>query len=260
MNMAKSRIRLIVAVLMTLLFFSTQLKAQESSKKIDVIILKDGTKLKGEILSENSDTLVLSSRVLNDISILKSNIASIHYNQEKVDEQPIRKARRERKFKSDEFFAAFDIGAVSGPEGSAHLNLTLGKRFGQNLYLGIQGGYEPTIHTSPVLWQQEDLAVLAGYVRFYPFKFHPRLFLSGRVGYGFLGSDDFEQKSGGLNFSPGVGVHFKTRGPINWYLGVNQNFQNVEGRVVNFLPSDFPNEYNYDLMLNRTVFKVGIEF
>ncbi|NJL75989.1 MAG: hypothetical protein HC892_14185 [Saprospiraceae bacterium] len=94
-------------------------------------------------------------------------------------------------------------------------------------------------------------------------KWRIRPYLFSQLGYGFGVNDEFSNDitSGGVYFEPGVGIHFASRKNLRFIMSLSQHIQRGTGSIQTFdFSSNNSIEVNYNLLFNRAVFKIGMEF
>ncbi|MEE9374689.1 MAG: hypothetical protein V3V00_16660 [Saprospiraceae bacterium] len=256
-------------LLFIFLFLFGSVFSQKNRINKDILEHKDGSVYIGTIIEESDWLVLFWSEVTDTIEVNKLHLARItrdasSYNAKNA--KPTLNTRKlvtfkERSHKKAGYFVTFDIGVVTGQEVHWHSNLTLGKRVSPRFSVGVQGGKENTKVINNFDWRTDGFWVIGAYGRYYLLDTNIRPYVSGRIGYGFLNSDFFRNKKGGLGFVPSIGIHFSSRNNFRILVSVHQSIQKSSGSST-FNIDNFGNSlsYSYDTWLNRTVFKVGIEF
>lgn len=97
------------------------------------------------------------------------------------------------------------------------------------------------------------------YGRYYLTDKKHRLFAYSRLGYGIpLPVWETEKHKGGLQFQPGIGIHFASRQLTRFLITIGQNFQYTEIDITNFDVQGSPILRGHSQWYSRTILKIGI--
>ena len=203
----------------------------ETEKLVDVVYLKDGSKLIGKILKwemERGMEFQLSTGAT--ILIPKSDIKNVSQNTApKVDQAEIR--IEEPRVRTPKVYSFREKGwyhTTSGFinfsfQGGAGVHHAMGYRFNRLLGVGLGTGIE----THDFDFKRNFIPVYAEARGFLlPKKITPYYAL--KIGYGFALKDEINgtvAAKGGFHFSPEVGVRFGA-GEVSYYLGLEYKLQN----------------------------------
>jgi hypothetical protein len=234
---------LFAAVLVTFLGSGTLLAQNEDFE--NVIYLKDGGILRGEIIEMISDSAIR-------IEITGGNVFVIQMNEvDKItEEEPV----TDKYFKTSGYIN--QIGAdILTSESTTTLRFQMlnGYRFNPNFSAGIGIGYIPF---------NDPLAMIPIYLELtYNFlRANTTPFVFMRSGYNFtLHPDDemeIEDHRGGWMINPGIGIHFSRESGFQWYMNAGYNLNNAS-----FDQEGFGNEILVtDIKYKRVMFGMGFSF
>ncbi len=161
------------------------------------------------------------------------------------------------------YFGFVSIAAGgSSLDASAQFDAMAGYRLTERIALGF--GVAADIHDLTIgnSWSTFNYNPVYGYGRYYINDSNWRLFADTKLGYAFANDTDLsEGHSGGLYFQPGVGFHIATKGKFKPILSLSSLLMHTKGTSVDFSPwGATPITHNFDVWLNRIVFKVALEF
>lgn len=201
------------------------LSAQQNTE--DVIYLKDGGILRGEILEQNPDDYVI-------IEIIGGNVLVIEM--EKISEIKSENPVRQEHYKTSGYINRSGIDILAGNNNSTRFTMINGYQFSPRFSSGIGVSfvhYDDPVSLIPIF--------LDFNFRILKENSSPYLFL--RTGYSFsLHTNDqmeISDHSGGFMFNPGMGVQLDLVNGVGLYINMGYNVDNLE--------------YEYDFWANQTV-------
>ena len=242
-----------------LLFFggSAALLGQAAeSRNMAIAYYKDGSVFIGPIVDEGAYSLSMVISTGDTILIDPGQIRKLLRG---TDDIIIR--NRGRFFYTKGTFATFSLGVGGGDDNTSHLDLMIGRRLNEKVSLALGTGLHYNSFFFGNFWADSQFIPLYGYGRYYMGRRNPRFFFYGSAGYGFpAGTLFFGTFTGGVQAQAGVGVNWASRKKIRWLISLGQTFQHVRGTANSTDIFSQPVVYDYNLWLNRIIFKLGIEF
>lgn len=238
---------------------SAQKKAHHNEKAI--LFMEDGARYHGRILDRTKKTITLQIYKDNIIEIDTEDISGVldHKNALVYGEGKYHKTT------GIYFGGNFGFSAVT-KEGednaSGHFETYVGWRFGKRWALSHGWGLEANQNRIAgfSLTTEFFSAFLKG--RYYINDHRYRIFSYARAGYGFVPNDTEFQSghSGGGQFQIGGGLTFPSSKKLKFLVSLGYHVQKTDGEVA-FIDS-FGNQVNteFDLFINRIIFKGGMEF
>lgn len=200
-----------------------QTQTESDKPTVDVVMLKDGSKLKGTILSWDLDKGM-------DFKLLTG--ASIFIKQDNIDRVDHESEYAHHEWRGDRSYKFREKGWYQNSSGflnvsflgGAGIHHVMGYRFNRMLGVGLGIGIE-----SNDFQRTRNIVPVFAEVRgfFLPKKITPYYAL--KLGYGFALANQLNGTSetkGGLHFSPEIGVRFGG-GDVSYYLGVEWKLQNA---------------------------------
>lgn len=203
---------------------SAQNATDPANEVVDIVWLKDGSRLRGQIISwdrTNGMNFKLSSGA--SVFIAQSDIIKV------IHESPQEYRRGEHlprpyAFREEGWYHTTSGFLNSSIHGGAGIHHAMGYRFNRLLGIGIGTGIE----THDFDWVRNIVPVYAEARGFFlPKKITP--YYAVKIGYGIALSDQdagTTSARGGFHFSPEIGVRFGGRA-VNYYLGVEYKIQNA---------------------------------
>lgn len=220
-----------------------QVSAQ--SQKEDVIYLKDGGILRGEIIEiENNKTIKIETAGRNIFVVQMSEVERIT-----EEEVPVN-----RYYKVSGYIITSGFELFAGADETTPYFYTMnGYQFNPRIAAGVGVGYIPYRH---------PLDLLPVYLHFNVNMMEansaPFLFL--RAGYNFsIASENIhliEDHSGGWMINPGMGVQFNLRSGFRWQISVGYSVNNASFEEEEFNDTTIENDLSY----RRVVFGIGFSF
>lgn len=147
---------------------------------------------------------------------------------------------------------------------ASQAELLLGKRFNKNLNIAIGMGSEFNEARVSGFNYETQFVSFFGYGRYYLTKTQKRLFGYSRLGYGFPGEPSTEgipnNHNGGPQAFYGLGLDFASKRKMRFQLTIGHYIQKADGK--GFFLDNLGNEIetDYDIVINRLLFKLGVEF
>jgi hypothetical protein len=209
-------------------------KAQDSllqKTAVDVVWLKDGSRLSGTILKwELARGMVLKLVTGAEVNIPKEEISKVYqdipYANYSVGdpEFEIRRNERTYRFREEGLYNNFSWFLNFSENGGAGLHFAMGHRFNRLLGVGMGIGFESndffyTRNIVPLYLEARGFLV--------PKRISP--YYAVKLGYGFALENQVNgtiEATGGIHFSPEFGVRFGGR-HVNYYMGLEYKLQNA---------------------------------
>lgn len=225
------------AVFLLLLISLNQLVAQDSVATkpiVDVVWLKDGSKLSGTILkwelARGMELKLITGAIVN---IPKEEIVKV-YQDLPFSSQPSQspdfypRGPRPYAFREQGIYQTFSGFINFSDPGGAGVHYSIGHRFSRMLGVGIGAGFESndffyTRNIVPVYAEARGFLLAQRISPYYAVK----------LGYGFALEDPINgtlDAKGGIHFCPEFGVRFGGR-TVNYYLGLEYKIQNATFRT-----------------------------
>lgn len=235
--------------------------AQDSSKVEKLSIqYKDGSVFQGQVVRQESAFIMLKIITGDTIKVDRSLATKI------TSSNDISIYRRGSYHLKTGFFGytSLNIGGDAQLQATSQIELVIGRRLSERWSVGV--GYGRTFSDAWLggIWTDHIFKNLFGYGRYYLKNSRIRPYVDSKLGYGFAGGRNnpfvFDNHSGGINFQPGIGLHFASKRSFRWIIGIGQNLQFTKGVNTDQGPFSNPITANYRLWYNRTVFKIGLEF
>jgi len=235
----KFRVKLIISLFFFCLSMNgfSQVVEDMEKKIVDIVWLKDGSKLTGTILKweleRGMEFQLLTGAV---IVIPKAEINRVMQDTPYVSDD---RGRREPYFREPRVYAFKEEGWYHNTSGfinfsfmgGAGIHHAMGFRFNRLLGIGLGTGIE-THDFNNVRNIIPVYAEVRGF--FFPKKITP--YYAVKLGYGFALTDELagtSEAKGGIHFSPEMGVRFGGR-DVTYYAGLEYKIQNAT-----FTSSDF---------------------
>jgi hypothetical protein len=205
-------------------------EAEELNPVVDVVILKNGSRLSGTIIKwDLARGMQYKLMTGAEMFIPKEEIVKVYQDQafslqmlEPYDPFP----RRDRPyaFKETGFYNTFSFFLNFSSSGGAGVHYSAGHRFSRLLGVGMGSGIESndfdyTRNIVPLYVEARGFFLAEKISPYYAVK----------IGYGFALEDPLEgtiDAKGGFMFSPEIGVRFGGRA-VNYYLGLEYKLQNA---------------------------------
>ena len=218
-------LRLITGFVFFCCAFIVQAQKTVDTKILDVVYLKDGSKLTGRIIRwdlETSMDLQLATGAL--ITIPKDDIERVTQDLPVASRERYVRGPRPYLFKEEGWYHNASAFINSSVFGGAGVHYVMGYRFNRMLGVGLGTGFE-----------SHDLSATRNFVPVYaeargfflPKKITP--YYAVKVGYGFALRDELSgtvEAKGGIHFSPEVGMRFGG-GIMSFYTGIEYKLQNA---------------------------------
>ncbi|MEM1120662.1 MAG: hypothetical protein AAGJ18_09445 [Bacteroidota bacterium] len=143
---------------------------------------------------------------------------------------------------------------------SAEWDIVVGQILNKRLWLGMGAGINfnsVTLPTNRV--RAHHFIPLFVYGRYYLNDSPYRLFTYSRIGYGFpLPIWNAEEHNGGLQFQPGIGLHFTSRSALGFLITLGQNIQYTTIDIPAFDLNGDSFTRKHSQWYNRTTLKIGL--
>lgn len=231
----------------------------QTEKKDVVIHYADGSVFNGVIIDESITSLFVELITSDTVELKKLLITK------QLDGNHIIKTKKGKYHKKSGTFATFEFGATpSGDNGTAFLDLTVGKRILPNLNVGL--GISRTHFSSNFAgsWIDGDFTNIFAYGKYYLNDKNFRLFTDLKVGVGIPQRNGWNQLTTGFYAQPGFGVEIANSKKLKWSFKISQYIQNTTTtqNFNNWAPwnSQVTSEFQSNLWLNRTTLSVGLNF
>lgn len=226
-------IRYLFIALLFLLLIPVRISAQNAEEStnevLDIVWLKDGSRLSGRIISwDRKDGMDFKLSTGASVFIAQSDIIKVVHESPRQYQSDLRSPRpysfrEEGWYHTTSGFLHFSTGGFDA-KGGVGIHHAMGYRFNRLLGVGIGTGIE----THDLDWVRNIIPVYAearGF--FFPKKITPYYAL--KLGYGFAlnnRNSGTVNARGGFHFSPELGVRFGG-GAVNYYLGIEYKLQNA---------------------------------
>lgn len=213
-----------------LLIISLPLLVSAQSEKEDVVYLKDGSILRGEIIEQSAGEAIKLQMVGRNVLVI--NLDEV----EKINkEEPSGTAH----YKTSGYFNHTGMDMLPSQDGTTvRFQMVNGYQFQPKFSLGLGIAFVP---------YNDPLGLIPVFVdgRYKFREANTTPFIFGRIGYSFsiLSDEDtpwsIENHRGGLVLNPGMGIEFHTSTGFGWYLTAGLNLDNSrfeqerwDGRIV----------------------------
>lgn len=229
------------------------------AQAVDVVWLKDGSRLTGTIVRwELERGMELKLVTGANVVISKRDIRRVFQNlsytaaQENL-QQELMRTPKPYAFREQGLYQAVSGYVNTSFLGGAGMDYSIGYRFRRELGVGMGFGFESNDLTSFrnfIPW----FAEARGYLL--PKKITP--YYAVKIGYGFALKNEHafnETPHGGFYFAPELGVRFGS-GPVSFFAGAEYKIQNVT------YTTDWGPDYRFEDKVNyrRVEFRTGIVF
>ncbi len=248
------------AVFLLLLISANQVNAQDSvSTKpiVDVIWLKDGSKLSGTILkwvlARGMELKLMTGAIVN---IPKEEILKVYQDlpfssqvTQPLDFYP--RGPRPYAFREHGVYQTFSGFINFSDPGGAGVHYSIGHRFSRMLGVGIGAGFE-----SNDFWYTRNMVPLYAEARGFLLPQRITPYYALKLGYGIALSDPINgtlDAKGGILFCPEFGVRFGGR-TVSYYLGLEYKIQNATWRTTDWWggQGEFTDKVSYRRLELRT--------
>lgn len=215
------------------------------SKTEDVIYLKNGGILRGEILEiKNDNTINIETAGRNVFVVKMSDVNEI--TKEKL---PVN-----RYYKISGYINTSGIELLSGnDEGTLNFYTMNGYQFTPRFAAGIGVGYIP--YRDPL-----DLLPVYLHLNFNLIEANSSPFFFMKTGYNFsIASENvnlIEGHSGGWMINPGMGIQFNTSSGFRWQISIGYTVNNASFEEEEFNDTNIETELSY----RRAGFGIGLSF
>jgi hypothetical protein len=245
-NKSRGKTAGLIAVLI-LLCFPVLAEAQSNSDQEDVVYLKNGSILRGEIIERIDDKIIKIQTVGRNVLVISINEV------EKIDREKI---ARTTYYKTTGYFNHSGIDVLPGEDATTlRYQMVNGYQFSPKFSAGLGIGFVP--YDDPL-----DLVpvFLDGRYRFREMNTTPFIFV--RIGYSISSLSDedtqleVESHRGGLILNPGVGVELYTSDEFGWYLTAGLNIDKSRFEQVRWDGRILETDINY----RRVQFGIGLIF
>lgn len=240
--------------LVIVLFFTTQLIAQNQPINKSIIYLKNGSIYIGDIIEEEPEKIKME---------VNGAVMTIYLSEAKrvLHAEDILLYPNGKFHLLKGFYGSMSSSSAIGTDGfSSHIEILLNYRIDKRLSVGASLGFENNeviISGFDIDTQFTSVGVNAKY---YLTDTRKRIFLYSRLAHGIpeltQGSD---VHTGGINIQNGVGVTFSSRKMSKFQLALGFFSQKTEG--TRYLEDGLGQEIkiDYDLWISRPLLKIGFE-
>lgn len=211
----------------------------------DVIYLKDGGILRGDILEIRGNEIIKIETAGRNVFVVQMSEV------DRIIEEPIAVGRY---YKISGYINQTGFDLLSGDDTITPQFYTMnGYRFNPRFAAGIGIGYIPYRDPLNLIPVYLDLSLNL-------LKANVTSFLFVKAGYAFSSHADvrvpIENHHGGWLLNPGIGIHFNLRGGFRWYLNAGYNVNNASFDEEGFQGGSIENELSY----RRVMFGLGFSF
>ena len=231
--------------------------AQHDEPERVIVNYRDGSTFVGEIVERHETELFLLLSTGDKVRLMRSDIKRIRSTNDWMIY-----TKGSYHLKKGYFgYMSLSYGEDSEFQINSQANFIIGKRLNEKWSVGIGNGFVGTDAQIGGDWVMHQFYTLYGYGRYYLKNAKVRPYVDAGLGYGFNSGSGFlvETHSGGLNITPGVGLHFATRTSVRWHVGLSRYIQYTSGDMSSIGPFGNPVDTQYRLWYHRMVFRVGIE-
>lgn len=232
-----------------------------SDKIVDVVWLKDGSKLSGYILKwELARGMEFKLITGAEVILPKDQITRVYQDlpfasQLQADQSSYVRRDRSYRFREEGIYNTFSCFLNFSSFGGAGVHYSIGYRFNRILGVGIGIGIESNDFNN-----SRGIVPLYAEARgfFVPKKISP--YYAFKIGYGFAQKDELSgtiDAKGGFMVSPELGVRFGGRA-VNYYMGFQYKIQNAE--YTNTIGWDGQGTYTDVVSYRRVDFRAGLLF
>lgn len=232
-----------------------------SDKIVDVVWLKDGSKLSGYILKwELASGMEFKLITGAEVILPKDQISRVYQDlpfasQVQTDQSPYIRKDRSYRFREEGIYNTFSIFLNFSSFGGAGVHYSIGYRFSRMLGVGIGIGIESNDFNN-----SRGIVPLYAEARgfFVPKKISP--YYAFKIGYGFAQRAELSgtiDAKGGFMVSPELGVRFGGRA-VNYYMGLQYKIQNAE--YTNTIGWDGQGTFTDVVSYRRVDFRAGLLF
>lgn len=232
-----------------------------TDKIVDVVWLKDGSKLSGYILKwELARGMEFKLITGAEVILPKEQITRVYQDlpfasQLQTEQSPYIRKDRSYRFREEGIYNTFSCFLNFSSFGGAGVHYTIGYRFSRMLGVGIGIGIESNDFNN-----SRGIVPLYAEARgfFVPKKISP--YYAFKIGYGFAKQDEFSgviDAKGGFMVSPELGVRFGGRA-VNYYMGFQYKIQNAT--YTNTIGWDGQGTFTDVVSYRRVDFRAGLLF
>ncbi len=241
-----------VMVIFTIMIVCTSISAQ----RVSTVHNDDGQKFRGEIIGQDTRSVILRTLEMDTIYLSKANIRYIKKSKKHINLY--------RKHQKKGVFYHFDIlSNVTEFSGTSSLSFTTGLRLRDRLLLGV--GIAQTIDVFDFGPTQNAHVMLQpyGFSRYHLNQKSNRLFVEGKLGWGFAApTEGRDIRQGGIFVQPSFGIEIATKKKLSWTIKLSHYIQHTSG-VDHFtvgFDRNLPASIRYKSLLRRTGLSIGISF
>ena len=232
-----------------------------TDKIVDVVWLKDGSKLSGYILKwELARGMEFKLITGAEVILPKDQITRVYQDlpfasQLQTDQNSYVRRDRSYRFREEGIYNTFSCFLNFSSFGGAGVHYSIGYRFNRMLGVGIGIGIESNDFNN-----SRGIVPLYAEARgfFVPKKISP--YYAFKIGYGFAQRDELSgtiDAKGGFMVSPELGVRFGGRA-VNYYMGFQYKIQNAE--FTNTIGWEGQGTYTDVVSYRRVDFRAGLLF
>lgn len=217
----------------------------QTSGQIDIVTLKNGSVLRGEILEMiDSEFVRIMIFDRNIISIPTEQISEIRHELDSGD----------KHYKTSGYLNRTGFELMPGPDFTTpRFYMVNGYQFSERLGVGIGTGFTP---------YNDPLSMIPLFIdmnfRMLKENYSPILFAKFGYNFSLHNDDDMELNShnGGLLFNAGIGLQFNLSSGFGWYLNAGYNIDNSRFEFDTWGPQTVREDLSY----RRINFGIGLAF
>jgi hypothetical protein len=263
-SIMRTQVTLVALAMMWLAPAIAQAPVIAPDSLVDVVELRDGSRLVGRIERWAYDrgleiVLITGAKV----SIPKHDIRSVTQQTALADQMAIFqtygygiKAKPVYAFREKGLYQSFSVFLNTSTSGGAGMHYAIGHRFNRWIGAGLGVGYE-----SNDLTQSRQLIPVYAEARGFLLARRITPYYGLKMGYAFALTDEewgLTSAKGGFGFSPELGVRFGSRA-VNVYAGVEYKWQQASWTYTDW-GWDGQGTYTDDVTYKRFNFRTGILF
>lgn len=253
-----------LAVFLFLLVSANHLGAQDTvttKTVVDVIWLKDGSKLSGTIvkweLARGMELKLITGAI---VQIPKDEIVKVYQDlpfsaQHSLAPDYYPRGPRPYAFREQGVYQTFSGFISFSDPGGAGVHYSIGHRFSRMLGVGIGVGFE-----SNDFWYTRNMVPLYAEARGFLLPQRITPYYALKLGYGFALADPVNgtlEATGGLLVCPEFGVRFGGR-TVSYYLGLEYKIQNATWRTTDWWSGQ--GEFTDKVSYRRLELRTGLVF
>lgn len=201
-----------------LLILCAPILVAAQAEKEDVVYLKNGSILRGEIIERSSNGRLKIQTVGRNVLVVELEEV------EKIGREEIPTSSAPQHYKSEGYFNTTGIGMLrGGDETTAAFQMINGYRFSSRFAAGLGIGFTP---------YSDPLSLLPVFLnanfKFLEANTSPFVSLSAGYNFSILSDEDtqIDAHRGGFMLNPGIGLEFSTSSGLGWYVSAGLKIDN----------------------------------